>query len=216
MNTRFWPIPLLALPLQLACRADPGAPSYPQADTGMEDSGAGLPQGPDPYVPGENRLDLGLYYEGGSSERIEINDIDTHYYIYESTYTEKVELQDIIEGRAAAKLEVGEKGWMGGGLTWDIPRDLTTWGILAISLRSGDAGLSGLALHMQAGTEAIRPLVDYGWVPDGQWHHLRVPLADFAAAGANLSAVTGPYVLIAAGVAPGEKLTIDNLYIEQE
>ena len=204
----------LALSL-VACRADPGAAAYPVNDTSAADTGPGLPEGPDPYVEGERRLDLGLYYEGGSSERVEINDVDTHYYIYEATYTEKVELQDVVEGREAAKLEVGEKGWLGGGLTWDSPRDLSGWGVLALSLRSGDPGLAGLALHMQAGAEAIRPLVDYGWAPDGQWHHLRVPLTDFAAAGANLSAVTGPYVLIAAGVSPGESLTIDDLYIEE-
>ncbi|MFM2247127.1 MAG: hypothetical protein RL071_3201 [Pseudomonadota bacterium] len=207
-----WP---LAIALLAACRADPGAPAYPAADSAGADTGPGLPQGPDPYVEGEPRLDLGLYYEGGSSERVEINDLDTHYYIYEGTYAERVELQDVIEGREAVKLEVADKGWLGGGLTWDSPRDLSGWGVLAVSLRSGDAGMNSLALHMQAGAEAVRPLADYGWVADGQWHHLRLPLADFAAAGANLAAVTGPYVLIGAGVAPGEQLTIDDLYIEE-
>lgn len=198
-----------------ACRADPGAAAYPSLDSAAADTGPGLPQGPDPYVEGERRLDLGLYYEGGSSERVEINDVDVHYYIYEATYTEKAELQDLVEGRESAKLEAGERGWLGGGLTWDSPRDLSGWGVLALSLRSGDPGMNSLALHMQAGAEAILPLQAYGWTADGQWHHLRLPLADFAAAGANLSAVTGPYVLIGAGVAPGEQLTIDDLYIEE-
>ena len=205
---------LLALTL-CACREDPGAAAYPAADTAGADTGPALPQGPDPFQEGEKRLDLGLYYEGGSSERVEINDVDTHYYIYEATYSEKVELQDIVEGREAAKLEVNDKGWLGGGLTWDSPRDLSGWGVLAISLRSGDPGLTELALHMQAGAEAVLPLAGYGWTPDGQWHHLRVPMADFAAGGANLSAVTGPYVLIGAGGAQGDTLTIDDLYIEE-
>ena len=199
-----------------ACRADPGAARYPGADTASADTGMGLPQGPDPYVDGERRLDLGLYYEGGSSERIEINDLDTHYYIYESTYSERAELQDVVEGRQSARLEAGDRGWLGGGLTWDSPRDLSGWDVLALSLRSGDDGMNSLALHMQAGTEAILPLVDYGWSADGQWHHLRLPLADFAAAGANLGAVTGPYVLIGASVAPGEDVTVDDLYIEED
>ena len=198
-----------------ACRADPGAPSYPAPDTSAADTADALPRGPDPYVAGERRLALGIYYEGGASERVEINDLDTHYYIYEGTYTERIELQDVVEGRESAKLEAGDKGWLGGGLTWDTPRDLSGWGVLAVSLRSGDGGMTGLALHMQAGAEAILPLAGYGWAADGQWHHLRIPLVDFAAAGANLSAVTGPFVLIGAGVAAGEQLTIDDLYIEE-
>ncbi len=215
LNTLARRLALAGLSLLLACRADPGAPAYPAADSGGADTGPGLPQGPDPYVEGEPRLDLGLYYEGGSSERFEINDLDTHYYIYEGTYAERVELQDVVEGREAAKLEAADKGWLGGGLTWDSPRDLSGWGVLAVSLRSGAPAMNSLALHMQAGAEAILPLADYGWVADGQWHHLRLPLADFAAAGANLEAVTGPYVLIGAGVAPGDQLTVDDLYIEE-
>lgn len=201
----------------LACRPDPGLPSYPDTGTAATDtSEPALPEGPDPYEAGEARLSIGLYYESGYSDLIEINDVDTHYYIFESTYTEGVELQDVVEGREASLITHGAVGWFGGGITWDTPRDLSAWTTMYVSLRSGDPGFADLNLHFTGGTEAIVSAADYGWAADGQWHHLQVPLADFVAGGADLSIVTAPYVLIGAGGTEGEQLKVDNLYYTQD
>ena len=201
-----------------ACRPDPGTPTYPDTTGGSGDSGgSGLPQGPDPYEPGEDRLGVGLYYESGLSELIEINDVDSHYYIYSATYTESVDLVDVVEGRESAVIEHGSAGWFGGGITWDLPRDLSAWTTLNVSLRSGDASFGGLDLHLTGGgTEAIVAAADYGFTADGQWHFIQIPLADFEAGGADLSAVTGPFVFIGDGGAEGDTLKIDNLYYTQD
>ena len=210
---------LLTLSVAMAaCRPDPGNPTYPDAAGGTGDSGgAGLPQGPDPYEAGEARLGVGLYYESGLSELIEINDVDSHYYIYSATYTESVDLVDVVEGRESAVIEHGAAGWMGGGITWDVPRDLSDWTTLNVSLRSDDASFAALAFHLTGGgTEAIVAAADYGFAADGQWQFVQIPLADFAAGGADLSAVTGPFVFIGAGGAQGDTLKIDNLYFSQD
>jgi hypothetical protein len=208
-------LPLIAV---AACRPDPGAPSYPGATGGTGDSGdAGLPQGPDPYEAGEERLGVGLYYESGLSELIEINDVDSHYYIYSDTYSETVDLQDVVEGRESAVIEHGSVGWFGGGITWDVPRDLSAWTTLNVSFRSAHASFEVLNLHLTGGgTEAILAATDYGFTADGQWHFIQIPLADFAAEGADLSAVTGPFVFIGAGGEQGDTLKIDNLYFTQD
>lgn len=209
---------LLGAAIALAgCRPDPGAPSYPDEEAVLDDTGGiTLPQGPDPYEEGEDRLSLGLFYESGYSELVEINDLDTHYYIYSDTYTQGVDTQDVVEGRESTIIEHSNVGWFGGGITWDSGRDLSDWTTLYVSMRSSDAGFADIALHLVGGVEATVDLVDYGWTPDGQWHHLSVPLADLEAGGANLTAVTGPFVLIGAGGADGDTLKIDNLYLTQD
>lgn len=214
----------VALMLGLAvtgCRPDPGKASYPDTGSGRTsgDTGAGddLPKGPDPYEAGEARLSVGLHYESGYSDLLEINDVDRHYYIFENTYSEEVETQDVVEGRESTLIVHGDIGWFGGGITWDVPQDLSAWTTMYVSLRSGDPGFAELALHMTGGgTETIVQATSYGWVNDGQWHHLEVPLQDFVDGGTDLSAVTAPFVLIGAGGAVGESLKIDNLYYTQD
>ena len=64
----------------LACREDPGAPEYPDpaqspGDTGSTDDD--FLSGSEPYVEGEARLSVGLFYEGGYSDLLEVDD-QTH------------------------------------------------------------------------------------------------------------------------------------------
>lgn len=205
----------------LACRPDPGSPTYP--DTGAlsdpTDTGAGdgLPKGPDPYEAGEARLSLGLFYESGFSDLLEVNDQDRHYYIYSGTYTEEVNLQDVVEGRESTVIVHGTSGWFGGGVTWDVPQDLSAWTTLHVSLRSGDPGFAAVAIHVTGGgTESIVDAAAHGWVNDGEWHHLAIPMAEYAAGGTDLTSVTGPFVLIGEGGAEGESLKVDNLYFTQD
>ncbi len=208
----------LLLAALAACRPDPGLPSYPDSGSlnAVDTSEPALPEGPDPYEEGEARLSVGLHYESGYSQLIPIDDVDSFYYIYESTYTEGIDQQDVVEGRQSTVINHGSLPWFGGGITWMTPRDLSAWTTMHLSLRSGDAGMATLNLHFTGGTEAVLSAADYGWVNDGQWHHLAVPLADFAAGGADLTAVTAPFVLIGEGGAEGETLKVDNLYYTQD
>ncbi len=202
----------------LACRPDPGDPSYPDAGASADDTGEGpgLPEGPDPYEEGEARLSLGAFYESGYSDIVEINDTTTHYYIYDSTFTQGVDTQDVVEGRESAVIEHGSVGWFGGGITWDGGEDLSDWTTLYVSLRSDDDAFSSLSIRMVGGEEGALTATDYGWSPDGQWQHLAFPLADFEAEDVDLTAVTGPFVMIGEGGSEGDELKIDNLYLTQD
>lgn len=215
------PHPILTLLVglgALACRPDPGDPAYPDLGSASDDTGEGsdLPEGPDPYEEGEARLSLGAFYESGYSEIVPIDDTTTHYYIYSDTYSQGVDTQDVVEGRESAVIEHGDVGWFGGGITWDAGGDLSDWTTLYVSLRSGDDSFGNLSIRMLGGTEVALAAADYGWATDGQWNHLAFPLADFEAGGVDLGAVTGPFIFIGEGGAPGDLLKIDNLYLTQD
>ena len=71
----------------LACRPDPGTPNYPEP-------GPWTRTGDDFYVdalaPGEERLAIGLFYEGAATESWPIDDTDSHFYIYSNTFSKSL------------------------------------------------------------------------------------------------------------------------------
>ena len=81
MNTRA--IAGLMLLVLVGCRSGTNDSNY--EDQVPFDFGLDSIVGPDPYVEGNQRLSIGGFYEGGSSENIEINQENTHLYLYENT-----------------------------------------------------------------------------------------------------------------------------------
>jgi hypothetical protein len=202
---------LLALLALVACRPNPGQPNYPD----LEPTGSGLP-GPDPWKAGEDRLSIGLFYEGGASQIIEINDIDTHYYIYSNTYTTEPDLEDRVEGLQSDLILPTGVGWWGGGIHWDAPQDMSQWTTLWVSLKSGDAGFADIDLAMNDGAEVRLSVSDYGWLNDGEWQHLSIPLQDFVDGGIDLGTIEAPFVMVAEAGTLGDLLKIDNLYFTSD
>lgn len=208
-----------------ACRPDPGIPDYSEQDAWL-DAGQGpdgaLP-GPSPYVPGTRRLAFGLFYEGGASETLLIDDATRHYYIFglegsgAPTYAQQAS-SDRVEGLHADELTFTGTAWWGGGIIWDTPTDLTSWTSLHVSLASSDAGLASISLRLTsgAGTPATATVEAsaYGWKNDGAWHHLVIPLADFRSHGAELDKVRGPFLIGGVGAKTGERLRVDALYAD--
>lgn len=209
-----------ALLLLLACRPDPGSPLYPDpsavdtGDTGEDDDFYG---GPDPWQEGEARLSMGAFYEGGSSEALPVDDVTRHYYIYDGTYTQTVDVIDRVEGYQSDVILHGGGAWWGGGITWDSPEDLSAWTTLHVSMKASTDSFATIELHLTGGgVETIVQATSYGWAADGAWHHLAVPLADFAGGGTDLSSVTGPFILIGTAGSSGDELRVDNLYLSAE
>ena len=69
------------------------------------------------------------------------------------------------------------------------------------------------------GAEGDRHIVlasAYGYVADGAWHTLAIPLVDFVADGLNLSAVSSPLNLTGPGGNAGDVLLLDNVYFTDE
>lgn len=209
---------LLAL-LFAACRPDPGVPDY-SGMAGLLDAGdtSGNLPGPRPYVPGTKRLAFGIFYEGGASDLLAIDDATRHYYVFESTYSQESS-SDRLEGLHSDELTFTGSAWWGGGLVWDTPVDLSAWKTMYASFESPDPHLDALDLRMLSGagaspTSIALPASRYGWNNDGTWHSLAVPLADFADAGVDLTKVRGPFVLGGVNAGSGETLLVDDVYFE--
>ncbi|MBN1336809.1 MAG: hypothetical protein JXB39_12705 [Deltaproteobacteria bacterium] len=193
----------------LACRPDPGDPEYPEPGPWGDTGGDFLP-GPDPYEDGDARLSLGFFYEGGYSDF----DPPEHLYIYENSFTTDVS-GDRVEGLTSDVWIHGGGAWWGGGIHYDAARDFSAWTTLYISLMApAEGGFPTVDVAMEGGSQARLDAGTYGFAQDGEWHHLAIPLAAFASAGADLSGVTVPLILVDEGGNAGDRLFIDNLYLE--
>jgi len=208
-------IPVLIGWATTACRPDPGKPDYPDPDPLTPGAtNDDFLDGVDPWEPGEARLSFGLFYEGGASETLVVDDVTRHYYIWDSTYQQAPTL-DRIEGMQADELILEGVGWWGGGIAWDVPEDLSAWTTLHLALKSSDSALSTFDVVIGSGmTEAAVSVADHGFVADGSWHGLSIPLTDFA--GVDFSAVTAPFSLVGAGGQDGDAVLIDDLYLTAE
>lgn len=212
----------LALALLVAgCREDPG-PVNAALLEGWENPPELFPEpveGPDPYVAGEDRLGLGLFYEGELSDFSPIDGVTSNYYIFEAypggplTYTSIEDTRSVVEGLSSTRIAHAGLTFWGGGIFWSSPRDVSRWELMHVSLRSSAAAFADVALGVQSGgVDHFLSAADYGYVNDGEWHHLIVPLSDFAEAGAALSSLTSPFIMSGGAGASGDALNIDALY----
>lgn len=206
------------------CRLDPGEPDY-SGHVGLvkdkvDAAGDDLP-GPFPYVPGEPRLMVGLFYEGGASERVVLNGQTTHYYIFviegssALTYAQESD-GDRVEGRLSDRLILNGTPWWGGGVVWDQPQDLSAWTTLHVSLKSSDPSFADLKVTLGSGTQYSVQATEYGYANDGAWHSLVIPLADLVARGLDKAAIVQPFILGADGGESGDVLLVDDVYFTQE
>ncbi len=201
--------------LLAGCRPEPGDSDYAnqgpfsRPDGGTDPSSDVLP-GPFPFQQGQRRLGVG-FYEGGRSEDVAIDNTTTHVYLYEGTVTMEPS-ETRVEGRAADLVVHAGKTWAGFGVHWDSPRNLDGWKTLHVSLRSADPGFANVQIGMNDTRGIDLDADEYGYVNDGEWHHLAIPLSAFTSAGLKLNAVTSPFHLLAGQGAAADKLLLDNLY----
>ena len=200
--------------LLLACRVDPGLPDYPEIATYQGGSQAGY-EGFQPWE-GQARLSFGIFYEGGATETVAIDGVSNHYYIYSLTYSQGPDA-DRIEGSASDRITVGSQGWWGGGVHWDSEQDLSSWSTLHLGLRATDSTFQDLTVGMTGGEEEVRVRVgDYGFIADGTWQEVNLPLSALAEAGADLTRVTIPLQMIAEGAVADSELLVDDVYLAVE
>lgn len=199
------------------CRDDAGTPDYtslePVFDRLTADASAPK-EGPDPFVEGEQRLSLGIFYEGGFSETVPLDGATANYFIFEGTYTQEAVTEDVVEGSLADRITLAGLTFWGGGIIWDPnPRDLTKWKTLAVSLRSNAIEKVNVTMG-SAGNEVPLDAATYGYEADGNWHNLRIPLADFAAGGVDLSAVRFAFGVGGPDASAGQEIFVDDVYME--
>jgi hypothetical protein len=199
----------------IGCRPNPGPSRYdqqvpfPHADGG-DDS---LP-GPMPYQPGQRRLSIGAFYESGASDVIAVDNMASNLYVYSDTVTLLPD-PDHIEGKTSTRATHAGLTWWGFGVHWMTPRDLGAWTQLHVSLKSGDAAFAAVDVGMNNANPVFVHAAGYGYANDDQWHSLTIPVADFVAAGLDVTMVAAPFVLSGGAGSGGEKLLVDDVYFTQ-
>lgn len=198
----------------------PTTPTVDTSDTGLPTTPAtttGFLPGPDPWAAGDERLAFGLFYEGGASEVLLVDDETAFYYIYDGTYTSTT-TDDRVQGFEADALELsGLGGYFGGGITLATPADLSAWTRMTLSVKSSDTVFEALDVRMVGGgVQGSVRATDVGFATDGTWHTVHIPLADFASQGVDLSQVTEPLQLLGEATEAGAVLVVDNVYLDKE
>lgn len=194
------------------CRADGGPDDYASQEPFRLDA-APLPIDAS-LRDGERRLSIGTFYEGPADQVVAIDEVQTHFYIYEGTFTVATDTGDRVEGSQSDRLTTRGGPWWGGGVHWDTPRDLSGWATFNISLKSSDASQGTLKLAMNNADESqgVIDLAGYGYAADGAWHDLVIPLTDYAAAGIDLTQVGAPLVFVGGAGAQGDSVLVDGVF----
>jgi len=212
------------------CRPDPGVPEYKYVEDfdKLGQAPAEPLPGPNPFSVGDERLDVGVFYEGGSSEKVIIDDVTTHFYIYglESdmtpTFSLKADKTVVEEGLVSDRIGHGGTPWWGGGVHWDEARALSSWTTLHVSLHSDSDVFAEVEIQLQS-IDADDPeksadgkvnASDYGYKNDGSWHQVAIPLSDMS--GVNIEQISAPFVLVGGGGEKNARLYVDNLYFTKE
>lgn len=235
-----WAAGLLAFGLVGACTADLGTPDYSSQD-GLREQVDGViepfpPIAPDPYQPGDERLSLGYFYEGGRSETIEVNGVTTNYFIFvidENTPIQTLTYSqdpwpDRLEGLESTKITLNPQPFWGGGIVWTLPLDLSGWTTMYVGFKSSDESFArfDITLQWQDGRPPNVPPPDpravaldpraYGYTNDGEWHFLRIPLQDAIDRGFDPSNTRSPFIIGGPTRRAGDILLVDNLYFTKE
>ena len=168
-------------------------------------------EGPDPYVDGEQRLSLGIFYEGGFSDTYEIDNQNTFFYIYSMTFAIEA-TTECAEGTFSDEIRHLGNGWLGGGVHFSETQDLSMWDSMQVSLKSESESMNNAKIHMKSAAEGILAASTYGFSADGEWHHLEIPLADFEDAGVDLAQIEVALMIILEGGTIDDTLLVDNVY----
>lgn len=238
-----WIAGLFALSLLGGCPGDLG--TLDKTDPSIDEAlGVGVPEpvnpfppnGPDPFQPGDERLSVGYFYEGGWSMEIPINTVTTNYFIFVLDENEPVatltysqtDSSDRIEGLISVEITLNDFPFWGGGIIWEEPTDLSEWTTMNVGFKSSDASFArfDLTLQYEVGRLPNQPPPDpiavtldpttYGYTNDGRWHFLQIPLQDAIDLGWDPSNARSPFIISAAGGRPGETMLIDNLYFTKD
>jgi len=233
-----WTAALMAFSVVGGC-ADVGDPDY-SSQVGLRETIQGPfdpfpPVAPDPYQPGEERLSVGYFYEGGRSETIAINNVTTAYFIFVTDLNRPGRTltggqdpsRDRLEGLESIRFTTSEQGFWGSGILWGEAIDLSGWTTMYVGFKSSDASFFNIELTLQSATTIpnVPPpdpnsfsvfARDYGYANDGEWHFLEIPLQDFIDRGWDPGNARSPFIMGGRTTQAGDTLLIDNLYFTKD
>ena len=194
----------------------------PPPDYGSDDTSGsvnGIYQaGDDPYEEGELRAGIADFYEGPSSGSIAVDDVDVFFYVWEDTFSAIQNFEEPAEGLYSLEWFSKGRGWWGGGIHHTTGSfDLSMYNTLHLAMRSTSAEMADITVGMvsvDSTSDATVQASDYGWTADGTWQTLQIPLADFEAAGADLTAIETPLFLVGENsTTEGESVWFDDIYL---
>ncbi len=220
----------------LACR--PAPIEYPNSSVASLDTASDVDPdfwGPNPYQEGDERLSLGMFYEGGYSTEIPVDEQTSFFYIWVQEGTDTPTFSqspttDAVEGNLADEITAGALGWFGGGVSWNVAKDLSVWKTMHISVQSEDSVMEDLEIGIGGQTSSEgscsgvgtrqnwETISDHGFVADGEWYHLEIPLDDLDLC-LDLSQVIEPFMILTSGLSAedaGSQVVLDNLYFTGE
>jgi len=233
-----WTAVLMAFSLLGGC-ADVGDPDY-SSQVGLRETIQGPfdpfpPVAPDPYQPGEERLSVGYFYEGGRSETVVINTVTTNYFIFVTDLNRPGRTltggqdpsRDRLEGLESIRFTTSEQGFWGSGILWGEAIDLSGWTTMYVGFKSSDASFASIEITLQSATTipSVPPpdpnsfsvlARDYGYANDGEWHFLEIPLQDFIDDGWDPRNARSPFIMGGRTRQAGDRLLIDNLYFTKD
>ena len=129
----------------------------------------------------------------------------------------------MVEGLQSDVITVLDLGFWGAGIEWTTPYSLGGWTALHISMKSFDPEMISTEVGLGDATDAagspnyaFLPVEDYGFVPDGRWHHMTIPIADYETLDVDLTSPTLPFALRGTSVPSGAQISVDNLYLSKE
>ncbi len=233
MSARYLALLLFGL---AACRADPGSYDYSEhPDIVARNSGEFLP-GPTPYDPTVPRLfPVEFFYEPVGNERIyPLNGVNTFLFIFDTAGdgTGQPTLQPIpvtssdrVQGSVSTRIVLNGLTFWGFGVFWNAPHDLSQYSTFNISMRSTnedtETSFDEVTLSFASGAaEPSRPFLlevpatDYGYVNDGAWHSLTIPLSDLVDAGWDPTSVRTPFAMGGLEGEFGDTLLVDDVYYQ--
>ena len=204
-----------------ACGDDLGDPDY-------SDQVGILPpdqkfEEPDPFQPGEERLSVDVFYEGGRSKTIKINGVRNNYFVFgllelgRDSFAQGLS-RDRLEGEESYSVTLVGTPFWGGGVIWEEAINLSEWAKLFVSFKSSDPSFVSFEISLLYEAEGMERSVvinprDYGYANDGEWHSLEIPLVDAIRRGFDPTMVRSPFVIGAQGGVSGDQLLVDNLYL---
>ena len=204
-----------------ACReavGDPEYPNYPSfdpAEQAIQDPN--FFGGAVDFVPGDERFSFGIFYEGPATDIIEIDEVSARYNVFENTLRQNPS-GERIEGYQSDEIIINDHApdpypdWWGSGVRWETAQDIDDgWTTLRVSMNATDAQFAGTLIRLSnIGVSAST----YGFVPDGEWHELEIPLDQFS--GLDLTNMQDAIGFGADVGTPDTSILIDDVYLSKE
>ena len=237
MKTRFGFLMALAL---VACSDELEPADYSSHEGVRERNSAVFLDGPVPYDRDVPRLWFGSLYEPAGNERLLApNGITMNFFVFDTnndgsgTFTVVPGVQttsDRVQGTISNRVVLAGLGFFGFGFFWEVPRDISQYEEFHISLKSTSTrttSLDEIQLEFASGpptpaTPGTPPLpgfvsvsvnaTDFGYVNDGEWHSLTIPVQTLIDQGYDPTSVRSPIVVSGGASNFGETFLIDDLY----